>query len=156
MVRQKKNASYPNQGLKLTAEEVADGIRERQGDDIIGDAVADPAIFHQDGGPSIAERMARRGVHFRPADNRRVGNHGAVGGWDQLRARLIGDRETPLLFCFDRCGDSIRTIPSLTHDPLRIEDVDSRAEDHLADEWRYACMSRPLEPLAVNNIIFER
>jgi hypothetical protein len=34
----------------------------------------------------------------------------------------------------------------LQHDPNRLEDVMSEAEDHAADEWRYACMSRPFVP----------
>jgi hypothetical protein len=31
----------------------------------------------------------------------------------------------------------------LQHDPEKAEDLDTKAEDHAADEWRYACMSRP-------------
>jgi hypothetical protein len=31
----------------------------------------------------------------------------------------------------------------LQHDQARAEDMDSNLEDHAADEWRYACMSRP-------------
>ena len=27
------------------------------------------------------------------------------------------------------------------------EDLDSSLEDHIADEWRYMCMSRPIKPL---------
>ena len=26
------------------------------------------------------------------------------------------------------------------------EDLDSDGEDHVADEWRYFCMSRPIKP----------
>src|SRR5206468_1655593 len=58
--------STPNVGLKLTAEEVADGILDRECGDGPIDGVADPAIFSEDGGPSIAERMATRTVYFRP------------------------------------------------------------------------------------------
>jgi hypothetical protein len=49
----------------------------------------------------------------------------------------------PMIVCFDTCLDSIRTIPALQHDTDRPEDLDTEAEDHAADEWRYACMSRP-------------
>jgi hypothetical protein len=42
-----------------------------------------------------------------------------------------------------RDAASIRTIPALQHDPARPEDVNTESEDHAADEWRYACMSRP-------------
>jgi hypothetical protein len=39
-----------------------------------------------------------------------------------------------------------RTIPFLQHDPDRPEDIMTDSEDHAADEWRYACMSRPYVP----------
>lgn len=135
----------PNTGLRMTAEEVGAGIRSREADDPgLQGGVADPAIFAEDGGPSIAQRMATRGVSFRPADNKRVPQRGALGGWDQVRARLKGDADgRPMLLVFDACRDLIRTLPALQHDPARPEDVDSDGEDHAPDEARYACMSRP-------------
>lgn len=138
----------PNTGLRLTAEEVADGIKTREAGDVAGHmlGVADPAMFAEDGGPSIAERMNRRGVLWRPADNKRVPGHGAMGGWDQVRARLRGDGEKPALLIFDTCRELIRTLPALQHDSGRPEDVDTEGEDHAADELRYACMSRPYTP----------
>jgi hypothetical protein len=66
-----------------------------------------------------------------------------MGGWDQLRARLVGQDGKPMIYCFSTHADSIRTIPALQHDPARPEDVNTESEDHAADEWRYACMSRP-------------
>jgi len=141
-------ADGPNKGLKLTAEEIAEGILEREtSEESFAYSVLDPSAFAQDGGPSIAERMARLGVYCRRADNRRVAFHGAMGGWDQMRARLHGDSQrNPMIVTFDTCRDSIRTIPVLQHDENRPEDLDTEAEDHAADEWRYACMSRPYVP----------
>lgn len=136
-------ASAPGVGLKLTAEEVADGIKEREKGDKIAYGVLDPSAFAENGGPSIAERMARRGVMFRAGDNKRVSQRGAMGGWDQMRARMKGDGENPALFVFSTCRDFIRTVPVLQHDPDYAEDLDTTAEDHVADEARYACMSRP-------------
>jgi hypothetical protein len=137
-------ASRPNVGLKLTAEEVADGIRIREaGDPKLAYGVLDPAAFAQDGGPSIGERMAKRGVYFRPADNKRVATRGSLGGWDQLRSRLKGNGDQPMIYFFDTCRDAIRTLPALQHDPDKMEDVDTEGEDHAPDEIRYACMSRP-------------
>lgn len=130
-----RGETMPNVGIKLTAEEVGKGIRERTAERI-HDWIADPAIFSEDGGPSIFERM---GVPFRRADNRRVGINGQMGGWDMMRQRMRGG----MVFCFDTCVDSIRTIPVLQHDETRPEDLDTDGEDHAADEWRYACMSRP-------------
>jgi hypothetical protein len=136
-------ATGPQKGLRLTAEEVAAGILAREKGETIAYGVMDPAAFSQDGGPSIAERMGAAGVWFRRADNARVGREGHTGGWDQMRARLKGKDGVPMLFCFSTCKDSIRTIPTLQHDTAKAEDLDTEAEDHAADEWRYACMSRP-------------
>jgi hypothetical protein len=133
-------AKSANVGLKMTAEQVSRGIRDRTLEKVAY-SVADPAIFAEDGGPSIAERMFP--VNFNKADNKRVGANGMMGGWDQMRARMQGEDEVPMVFTFNTCTDSIRTIPALQHDPKRMEDLDTNAEDHAADEWRYALMSRP-------------
>lgn len=108
--------------------------------------MADPAIFAEDGGPSRSEVFARNQVYFRRADNKRVTGNGAMGGWDEMRQRLKGSDGVPMLYVFDTCRDFIRTVPSLPHDPNRMEDIDTSAEDHVADEARYACMSRPWTP----------
>lgn len=137
-----------NIGLKLHAEKVGEGLWDRESDmPKIKDAVLDPAAFSEDGGPSIAERIFRGSkdrIIFRRADNARVGSRGAMGGWDQMRGRLVGDEEGfPMMACFETCTDSVRTIPALQHDASRPEDLDTDGEDHAADEWRYLGMSRP-------------
>ena len=141
----------PNVGLKLHAEEVGKGIAEREQGESIAYGVLDPSAFKEDGGPSIAERIARGSggkVWFRHADNTRIRARGAMGGWDQLRARLVGDADgRPMLVVFSTCIDFIRTVPFLQHDPDRPEDVMTDSEDHVGDEVRYACMSRPWVPV---------
>jgi hypothetical protein len=133
-----------NEGLRLTAEEVADGIVERERGDRVADGVADPSIFARNGGPSIADRMALHRAYFRPADNTRVGKLGAMSGWDQVRARMRPrPGAAPMLYVVDTCREFIRTVPVLQCDPMRIEDIDTNAEDHIADETRYACLARP-------------
>ena len=138
-------ASKPNVGLKMFAEQVGKGILQKQTpNEKIDYGVLDPAAFSEDGGPSIESRMRAEKVYFRPADNARVSQRGAMGGWDQMRGRLVGDEDGhPMAVCFSTCHDSIRTIPALQHDKARPEDVDTDGEDHTADDWRYACMSRP-------------
>jgi hypothetical protein len=138
-----------NVGLKLTAEEVGAGILKRDAAEKIAYGVLDPATFAEDGGPSIASRMMRATefkVMFKRADNSRVAQRGAMGGWDQMRARMKGDGERPMLYVFSTCRDFIRTVPLLQHDADRPEDLDTDAEDHVADEARYGCMSRPYLP----------
>lgn len=134
----------PNVGLKLDAEDVGKGIRTREAGETVDEAlsVADPSMWKEDGGPSIAERMLRAlpgnaGPRFRPADNTRI------SGWQQVRARINGEDGHPMLFVTDNCLDWKRTVPALQHDQNRIEDVDTDGEDHAGDDTRYACMARP-------------
>ena len=140
-------AKEPNVGLKLTADIVGMGIAQRSEGEVYGYSVLDPAAFAQDGGPSIAERIAKGSggkVIFRPADNTRVGKLGHIGGWDTVRQRFDGEGpDRPMFVVFDTCSDFIRTVPLLQHDPDRAEDVDTDSEDHAGDDHRYACNSRP-------------
>jgi hypothetical protein len=142
-----------NIGLKMFAEEVGRGIMQREKGDNVSFGVLDPSSFATDGGPSIAERIYRATggkVAFRRADNKRVGTSGAMSGWDQIRGRLGGEdhphtgrKEVPLLFFFENCAHTLRTLPMMQHDPDRPEDIDTTAEDHAADALRYGCMARP-------------
>lgn len=137
-------AESANVGRKWTAEQVANEVKAMTGGERIAYTVADPAMFAHDGGPSLAERFGACGVHLRPADNKRVSQRGALGGWDLMRQRMVGDDDgRPMVACVTTCKDSIRTIPALQHDDGRPEDIDTDSEDHAADEWRYACASRP-------------
>lgn len=142
----------PNEGERKTAEEVAQEIRMMEVDDhdIIDNNYElnkiDPATFATNGGPSIAERMATKGVWFKRADNRRVAGQGPIGGWDQIRARLKGEDGHPRIFFMDCCHHLIRTLPMIPADPVYMDDVDSDSEDHAADTLRYGCMARPYEP----------
>lgn len=131
-------ASGPNKGLKMTAEAVAEGIAIREEGEHMSYGVADPAIFIEDGGPSIGQRMARKKVAFIEADNRRK------TGWDQVRQLLLGESAVPMIYFLETCEDTLRTLPTLQHDETDPEDLDTEGEDHAADEIRYACMSRPL------------
>jgi Terminase large subunit, T4likevirus-type, N-terminal len=160
-------AAAPNKGLKLPADAVAKEVVRRETDgkgfrEPIAYGIMDPAAFAVVSGPSIGEIFARHGVYFRRADNSRVSTPKRMGGWDQLRWRLIGDEDgDPMIFFVDHCRDSIRTLPMQQHDENRPEDLDTEGEDHAVDDIRYACMSRPfgtrveadedLNPLMVRN-----
>lgn len=49
----------------------------------------------------------------------------------------------PALKMHPRCANLIRTLPKLPYDPLKLEDVDTTAEDHAYDALSYFLMSRP-------------
>lgn len=130
----------PNKGLKMSANLVAQGIVVRDGKTPLNYGVADPSIFSNNGGPSIAEMMMVEKCNWFRGDNARQ------AGWEQLRRRLsagTSSADTLLLF-HESCENAIRTLPYLQHDDKNAEDLDTDAEDHAADEIRYACMSRPL------------
>ena len=136
----------PNTGLRWDAEKVADEIRKIENEHrwLKGkhiNAVADTAIWIEDGGPSIAERMAKHGVFFNRADKERL------PGWDQVHHRLGFDENGfPMMYIFRNCKAFIRTIPTLQYDDTKVEDLDTEGEDHVADEVRYFCMARPIKP----------
>ena len=131
-------ASGVNKGLGSTADVVAKEILQQEAGERIRYAVADPAIFIRNGGPSIAESMAR--CKWRRADNKRL------PGWEALRQRLVGEDGIPMLYASHDCEDFWRTMSTLQHDEKNPEDLDTDGEDHIADEVRYACMSRPWKP----------
>lgn len=137
-----------NTGLRLSATVVARAILKRSEPDKRDGKlryaywVADPAIFKEDGGPSIAEMMRKEGIVWKAADNQRK------AGWNQVRTRLIGFDYQPMVYLFATNRHLIRTLPLLQHDENDVEDLDTEAEDHAADELRYAAMSRPWTPPA--------
>ena len=107
-----------------------------EGSEHISYGVMDPSAWKADAGPSAAEKFARERVSFRRADNRRV------MGWQEMYARLRG-RGEPMLSVFDTCRDFIRSVPVMVASEKDPNDIEKGPEDHVADEVRYACMSRP-------------
>lgn len=149
----------PNEGCRLTSDRIAAGIVERERGPaalaaLRGRAVrpgpADSSIFDADDGQSVADKMAAAGVRWLPAD-KRPGTRKI--GWDAMRRRLLAARERPReeagLYVVNTCPHFIRTVPVLPRDERNPEDVDTRAEDHVADESRYRVLAAPRGPLQV-------
>ena len=136
----------PNEGVLWTPERQFREIRRIEqehpllkGREIFG--VADPAIWDSSRGESIYETALKQGIYFTPGDNRRI------AGWMQVHYRLaFDDQGYPQLYVFDHCKAFVRTVPALLYSRADPEDLDSAQEDHVADEVRYFCMSRPIAP----------
>ena len=65
----------------------------------------------------------------------------------QCHYRLAFDEnEIPMFYVFSTCKNFIRTIPLLKYSEHNPEDVDTKMEDHIYDEWRYVCMENPIAP----------
>ena len=129
----------PNKGVRKNASQAAAAAWEDAVAEGVLDMVADPAIWGKDNGDeaSIAEYF--EGAGFRMTK----GYHERVPGWLAVHERLKQTDENgkPLLQVFENCHHTIRTMPLLTPDKNRPEDVDSRLEDHLADALRYGITS---------------
>lgn len=128
------------QGLGWTVPILAEAIRqlcEQWG--VRPSGVADDAIFAKtgSGAGSIAEEFQRAGVAFEPA--RKADR---LTGWQRMR-RLLGDAgkpDRPGLYVSRNCTYFWQTVPYLTRDQKRVEDVDSSGPDHAADAVRYGCL----------------
>lgn len=146
-VRKEDGESLPNEGLKWAPERVFAVIQQFEnehpllaGRQIHG--VADPAIWDAEGGISYAETAMKYGIYFEKGDHKRI------PGWMQCHYRLMFDENGySNFYCFNTCKEFIRTIPKLEYDEHVIEDLNTEGEDHIADEWRYFCMSRPITPV---------
>lgn len=108
--------------------------------------VLDPACWsNEKGHGSTADDMRMHGLICEP------GNNDRLDGWFRVRQYLepwdvLHDGKivtVARLVYFNTCLNSIRTVPSLIHDDIRVEDVDTDSEDHAGDAIRYGVMSRP-------------
>ena len=164
----------PGKGLRLTDEQIAEGINQRkkqlhiEGKEII--EICDPTCFNKKPdykgggqGPSTAEifkngkdsKGKKYGIKFKPGDPSR-----------DLKLRQFHSRlripeeenELPMLVVYDTCEQFRRTIPLLQTDPLNVEDIDTTMEDHIYDESCHFCMARPIgvDDDKVKKIIAER
>lgn len=140
----------PNTGIMSDPVEQARAIRETEENDpflkkkrkeIIG--VADPAIFEESRGESIAAMQAKHPnyIYWSPGD------HTRIPGKMQYHYRFAFDEEGDCMFqVFNTCTNFIRTIPNLVYSDKHPEDIDTDLEDHIYDECRYVLMENPISP----------
>jgi hypothetical protein len=150
----------PNEGVRMLASDIAQGIVERELKMGIYGRVrpgpADSSIFDVVNGVSIANDMQKPiridgkkypGVSWERAD-KSPGSR--KNGWQNIRRMLkgayrppIGVREQPGMFAFQTCDQFLRTFPVLPRDDKDPDDVDTDAEDHNGDETRYRIHNGP-------------
>ena len=136
----------PNVGVEMHPIEIAEQIKRIEAEDpnLAGHrihGVADPSIWDESRGESIAAMMERR-PHFVTWDK---GDNTRLAGKMQYHYRLAFDRDgRPMFYCFSNCKHFIRTLPTLVYDQRRVEDIDSAQEDHIYDECRYVLMANPI------------
>lgn len=94
------------------------------------------------GGPNRGPRLIKttKGPQSRP---HRVQLTHHMLAWRADETGQVPPKWRPRLTFHPRCANIIRTLPKLPYDPLKLEDVDTTAEDHGYDSVSYFLMSRP-------------
>mgnify|MGYP000166472711 FL=1 len=135
-----------NKGLKLSAPDLAEGIIEREVELMSNGWVpsqpwpgpADNQIrdVRESDVDTIEKKMSKKGVRWTESD-KSPGSR--KNGLQLLRDRLeaANRREGPAIYFMQNCVGSIETLPSLPRDEVKIDDVDTTAEDHCYDMVRY-------------------
>jgi hypothetical protein len=144
-----------NEGLKLSSEEIAQGIIERESrwgwtklskDGVVVSTRVNPGPADnqirnvvQKGVPTIADSMAKYDVRWSKSDK---SSGSRIIGLELVRQLLKNSvkGERPGMYFMNHCRAAISTLPILPRDPKNTEDVDTKAEDHLYDEVRYRAL----------------
>jgi hypothetical protein len=148
----------PNVGLQLSNEALGQGIWERTLNRQWSGCVADPSIWIQSGGRSIYQQMrdgaAKMGgrLTFLKADTTRVAGWKVMSGMLEESCKAVPEARG--MWVFENCEHFIRTVPTLQMDDKHPDDINTDAEDHVADEARYVAMSAmkgggKIEPLVI-------
>ncbi len=103
--------------------------------------ILDGAAWNKSGstGPTVGEEIAKTGHKLRRADKNRE------AGKIQVHERLRPNPSTgrPKVQIFSTCTNIIKQLQYIPVDNNNKEDVDTKAEDHAYDAFRYGVMSRP-------------
>lgn len=135
-----------NVGLKMSAKDIARGIKEREEMMIENGWIsrraspgpADNQIdnVNERDTETIAKKMSDEGIRWEPSDKSKGSRkQGLQLMRDRLEASITG--EGPGLLFTSNCKASISLIPMLPRDERDPDDVDTDAEDHAYDMVRY-------------------
>ncbi len=131
----------PNVGLRMPASAVAaEGVRREKELGLEGRVKPGPGDFPTPapGEKSMRDQFATAGLEF-TEPNKASGSR--KNGWERMRDLLEESAkdhpEDPGLWVTEACRQFIRTVPTLPRSEKDPDDVDTDAEDHIADETRY-------------------
>lgn len=148
----------PNKGIRMLATQISKGIVERElkmgYHGRVKAGPADNSINNVENGNCIASDMRKKvrvnGKEYKGVIwSRSIKSPGSrKNGWEKMRVAIWnaqpdnGPREHPGLFVFRNCQDGfIRTVPTIPRSVKDLDDADTDAEDHVADEARYVILA---------------
>lgn len=141
---------HPNEGLKMSATKVAEGIKKHEDALLAGGWIkkrpspgpADNQIsnVNERDTDTIEQKMAKEGIHWTKSD-KSPGSR--INGLQLLRDRFEAslDGIGPGIYVTDNCRHSIALLPILPRSEKIPDDVDTDAEDHIYDDWRYRALA---------------
>lgn len=124
-----------------TISEKARNIKQFEAGEKVSYGLADPSIWasgqgDHTTGKSIAEIYQDEGVSWMPANNDRKAGLNTVHEYLGMAKDGL-----PKAQFFSTCTSIIKTLPSLPYDKIRVDDVDTKADDHDYDMYRYGLMA---------------
>lgn len=151
----------PNEGIRLTAEEIAEGIRKKEQQwGIWGKVtrrIAGSDCFARRLNPKTGDLGPPISLDFSTVDPllalEQANDKDRLACVAQCHARLrikFDDEgnllERPMFQVYkNACPEFMRTVPTIPPDPLNIEDADTNAEDHIFDELKMVFNSWPMK-----------
>lgn len=139
------NPEEPAKGLNMRNEDIARGIVERTPEKTCGVTFSDGFPFSDRGGSkngqvyTMADTFAEHGAPLTR------GNLARVYGWTELRARLQGVDQIPMIYIMRSCQYARSYIPALPRHPTNSEDAAEHGEStHSCDALRLGCAVKPM------------
>ena len=120
----------------MTDREQARTIRDMTPEVGVTITYADPAMWQRKNREgeiySTADEYYSEGIALERADNDRLSGKRKI---DRMLTSLPDGK--PGIQVFSICTNLIRTLPALAYDRVRVEDVDTKQDDHVYDTLRY-------------------
>lgn len=154
-----------NKGVKWSAKEIAAEIKDKeeilyQQRWVSGFIYAGPADNQisnvvDKGQDTIEKTMHDNGVSWEKSDKSQGSR---IIGLQLFRERLQAtlDGEGPGYCIMDNCRASIAVLPTLPRDPKKLDDIDTKAEDHIWDMTRYRVLKGNLRAATTIKVTMAR
>lgn len=137
----------PAKGIRMRNNDIARGILNKTTETTSGITITDNLPFQDRGFSSgvnnkkytVADVFADEGCQLL------LGNTARIHGWSQLRDRLIGIEDVPLIYITESCKYLREYLPAIPRHPTKAEDAAEHGEaTHAPDAARLACTARPI------------
>lgn len=132
-------------GLELRNAEIADGIIKRTNEETSGLVITDSLPF-QDRGSSKNGKKYKIADEFMEAGVPLIhGNTARIYGWKQVKDRLIGIDDDPMMVFTESCVYCRDYLPALQRHDYKQEDAQESGEaTHICDAIRLAATTKPI------------